>query len=104
ELFLTKSIEEYIKYYSVAYPEEGIDANTDYRRVGIFIGHELIINRVSIEAQLGYYAYQPFKKDIAIYDRVGMKYRFSDKFFGVLSLKTHLFLAEALEDGIGYRI
>ncbi|MFN3753222.1 acyloxyacyl hydrolase [Flavobacterium sp.] len=104
ELFLTKSIEEYINYFSVAYPEDGIDADTDYRRVGIFIGHELIINKISIEAQLGYYAYQPFKKDIAIYDRVGMKYRFSDKFFGVLSLKTHLFLAEALEIGLGYRL
>ena len=72
--------------------------------IGIFIGHELIINKISIEAQLGYYAYQPFKKDIAIYDRVGMKYRLSDKLFVGFSLKTHLFLAEALEIGIGYRI
>ncbi|MEK8179448.1 acyloxyacyl hydrolase [Flavobacterium buctense] len=104
ELFLTKSIEEYINYYSVAYPEDGIDSDTDYRRIGIFIGHELIINKISIEAQLGYYAYQPFKKDIAIYDRVGMKYRLSDKLFVGFSLKTHLFLAEALEIGIGYRI
>jgi len=104
ELFLTKSIEEYINYYSVAYPEDGIDSDTDYKRVGIFIGHELIINRISLEAQIGYYAYQPFKKDIPIYDRVGIKYYFTDKIFGGFTIKTHMFLAEALEFGIGYRI
>ncbi len=104
ELFLTKSIEEYIQYYSVAYPEENISANTDYKRVGVFVGHELIINRISLEAQLGYYVYEPFKKDIPIYDRVGLKYYFTDRLFGGFTIKTHLFLAEALEFGIGYRI
>lgn len=104
ELFLTKSIEEYIKYYAVAYPEAGASADTDYKRIGVFIGHELLINKISLEVQVGFYAYQPFKKDIPIYDRVGIKYYFTDKLFGGFSLKTHLFLAEALEFGVGYRI
>jgi hypothetical protein len=104
ELFLTQSIKEYIKYFSVAYPNQNIDPNTDYKRIGVFIGHELIINRISLEAQLGYYVYQPFKKDIPIYDRVGIKYYFTDKIFLGFTIKTHLFLAEALEFGIGYRI
>jgi hypothetical protein len=104
ELFLTKSIEEYINYYAVAYPEEGISPDTDYKRIGIFVGHELLINKISLEVQLGFYAYQPFKKDIPVYDRVGIKYYFSDKIFGGFTIKTHLFLAEALEFGIGYRI
>jgi hypothetical protein len=104
ELFLTKSIQEYIKYYAVAYPEDGLNASTDYKRVGVFVGHELLINKISLEAQLGFYVYQPFKKDIPIYDRVGIKYYFTDKIFGGFTIKTHLFLAEALEFGIGYRI
>ena len=104
ELFLTKSIQEYVKYYAVAYPEMGVAADTDYKRVGVFVGHELIINRISLEAQLGFYVYQPFKRDIPVYDRVGIKYHFSDHFFGGFTIKTHLFLAEALEFGIGYRI
>ncbi len=94
----------FIKYYSVAYPEKNIDPNTDYKRVGIFVGHELHINKISLEAQLGYYVYQPFKKDIAIYDRVGMKYYFGDRVFGSFTIKTHMFLAEALEFGIGVRL
>jgi hypothetical protein len=104
ELFLTQSIKEYIKYFSVAYPNQNVDPNTDYKRIGVFIGHELIINRISLEAQLGYYVYQPFKKDIPIYDRVGIKYYFTDKIFLGFTIKTHLFLAEALEFGVGYRI
>lgn len=104
ELFLTKSIQEYIKYYSVAYPEQNISPNTDYKRVGIFVGHELMINRISLETQIGYYVYEPFKKDTPIYDRLGIKYYFTKKLFGGFTIKTHLFLAEALEFGIGYRI
>lgn len=104
ELFLTKSIEEYIKYYSIAYPEENISANTDYKRIGVFVGHELMINKISLEAQVGYYVYQPFNKDTVIYDRLGLKYYFTKNVFGGFTIKTHLFLAEALEFGIGYRI
>jgi len=104
ELFLTESFKDYIKYYSVAYPDKHIDATTDYKRVGVFVGHELFINRISLEAQVGYYVYRPFKKDISIYDRVGMKYYFTDKIFGGFTIKTHLFLAEALEFGIGVRL
>ncbi len=104
ELFLTNSFKDYIKYYAVAYPEKGIDPNTDYKRVGVFVGHELFINKISLEAQLGYYVYQPFKKDIPVYDRVGMKYYFTDRIFAGFTIKTHLFLAEALEFGIGYRL
>ena len=104
ELFLTKSMKDYIRYFAIGYPNKNIDPNTDYKRVGLFVGHELMINRISLEAQLGYYVYQPFKKDIPVYDRVGMKYYISDKLFAGFTIKTHLFLAEALEFGIGYRI
>ena len=104
KLFLTNSIKDYIQYYSVAYPEANLDPNTDYKRVGVFIGHELFINRISLEAQVGYYVYQPFKKDIPVYDRVGIKYYVTDKIFAGFTIKTHMFLAEALEFGIGFRI
>ena len=104
ELFLTQSFKEYIKYFAVAYPEMNIDPNTDYKRIGIFIGHELIINKISLEVQLGYYVYCPFNRDIPIYDRVGLKYYFTNNFFGGFTIKTHLFLAEALEFGIGVRL
>lgn len=104
ELFVTNSFKEYIKYYSVAYPDKHIDPNTDFKRVGVFVGHELFVNQLSLEAQLGYYVYQPFKKDVAIYDRIGVKYYMSDKWFSSFTIKTHMFLAEAIEFGIGVRL
>ncbi|WP_298221583.1 acyloxyacyl hydrolase [Flavobacterium sp.] len=104
DLFATTSIKEFIKYRSIAYPDDHLDPNTDYKRVGFFIGHELFINRISIETQLGYYIYRPFEMDRPIYDRLGIKYYWYKNVYSALSVKTHGFLAEALELGIGIRI
>lgn len=104
ELFMTTSDKEYIRFRAIAYPDDAIDLDTDYKRVGIFIGHELFINRISIETQFGYYIYDPAKLDIEVYDRVGLKYYVTKKIFGGISVKTHGFLAEALELAIGVRL
>ncbi len=106
DVFFTTYFKEFIKYKSVAYPEENLDPNTDYKRVGVFVGYELFINRISLEAQVGYYVYQPFKFDIPVYDRLGMKYYLGKqkKMFTGLSIKTHGFLAEALEFIVGVRL
>jgi hypothetical protein len=104
ELFLTNSIKDYIKYMSIAYPEMNLDANTDYKRVGLFAGYELFINKISLEGQVGYYVYRPFKDDIAVYDRIGFKYHFNSKVYTGFSVKTHLFYAEALEFAVGVRL
>ncbi len=104
ELFLTTSFKDFIIFKSIAYPEKNIDPNTDYKRVGLFVGHELFVNRISLEAQVGYYIYEPFKNDISIYDRIGMKYYVTDKISIGFMVKTHIFLAEALEFGVGVRL
>ncbi|WP_309641052.1 acyloxyacyl hydrolase [Flavobacterium sp.] len=104
DLFATTSIKEYIRYRSIAYPDDHLDPDTDYKRVGVFIGHELFINRISIETQVGYYVYRPFKLDIPIYDRLGLKYYWYKNVYSNLAVKTHGFLAEAIELGIGIRI
>lgn len=104
ELFLTNSFKDFIKYKSNAYPELNINPNTDYKRVGAFVGYEMFVNKISLEAQVGYYIYRPFVNDIALYDRVGFKYHFNSKLFASFSVKTHMFLAEALEFGVGVRL
>lgn len=104
EVFFSNFYKDFIKYQATAYPERNLDPNTDYKRVGVFIGHELFINRISLEAQIGYYVYQPYKFDIPVYDRLGMKYYVTKKIFTGLSVKTHGFLAEAMEFVIGMRI
>ena len=104
DVFFTNTFRDFIRYQSVAYPLKNIDPNTDYKRVGVFLGYEMFINRISLEAQLGYYVYQPYKYDIAVYDRLGLKYYFTKKIYTGFSVKTHAFLAEALEFSIGARL
>jgi hypothetical protein len=89
---------------SIAYPEMNLDASTDYKRVGLFVGYELFINKISLEGQVGYYIYRPFKDDLVVYDRIGFKYHFNTKIYTGFSVKTHMFYAEALEFGIGVRL
>lgn len=104
DFFASKYLEEYIKFKSVAYPNENIDKNTDYKRIGIFVGHELFVNRFSIETQVGYYVYLPFDYLGPFYQRIGLKYYFTDKIFSSMSLKTHGAKAEGLEFGVGIRL
>ena len=104
DIFLTLSQKEIIKFKSIAYPESGITADLDYKRVGVFIGHELFINRISVETQVGYYVYNQLKTDGDVYDRVGMKYYITPKIFAGVGVKTHGFLAEAVEFSVGVRL
>jgi hypothetical protein len=104
DVFWAKYLEEYIKYKSVAYPEDNLDGDTDYRKVGIFAGHELFINNMSVEAQAGVYVYAPFNSTGRTYQRVGLKYYFGETLFTEISLKTHLAKAEVLEFTVGVRL
>ncbi|WP_116786914.1 acyloxyacyl hydrolase [Flavobacterium psychrotrophum] len=104
EFFIPKYLKDYIRYMSVAYPETPTNPNTDYHKVGVFGGYELYINRMSLEGQVGYYVYEPYKSTGSLYQRVGMKYYFSKNIFGSVGLKTHGAKAEVMEFGIGYRL
>jgi hypothetical protein len=105
DVFVSEYLKEYIRYRAVAYPEFGaVDPDTDYKRVAVVAGHELFINRLSVETQLGLYVYKPFKYESDLYQRVGVKYYLTDKIFAALSLKAHGGRAEAIETGIGVRL
>ena len=105
DVFISKYLEEFIKYRAIAYPEFELSGDEDYKRVGVFIGHELRINRNAISSQIGYYAYYPYKFSERIYLRFGLKrYLYKDKLFAVISLKSHFAQAEAIEFGFGLRL
>ncbi|HXJ99401.1 MAG TPA: acyloxyacyl hydrolase [Gelidibacter sp.] len=103
EVFFANFLKELIYYYSVAYPEYNVDPDTDYKRLGIFVGHELFINKMSFITQLGYYVYYPYDFEGRIYNRIGLKRYFGDQFFGAITLKAHVAKAEAVEFGVGIR-
>lgn len=104
DAFFSKFLDELIYYQSVAFPEENVSGDEDYKRVGLFAGHELFINKMSVVTQFGYYVYYPFDFEGRTYIRVGLKRYFGDKWFGALTLKSHGAKAEAVEFGVGIRL
>ncbi|WP_223548832.1 acyloxyacyl hydrolase [Aestuariivivens sp. NBU2969] len=104
DVFFSNFLKELIYYKSVAFPEDNISGDEDFKRVGVFVGHELFINKISILSQLGYYVYYPFDFEGRTYFRIGVKRYFGNKWFGALTLKSHGAKAEAVEFGIGVRL
>ncbi|MBT8310361.1 MAG: acyloxyacyl hydrolase, partial [Flavobacteriaceae bacterium] len=104
DAFFSEFLKELIYFNSVAFPEFNVIGNEDWKRIGVFIGHELFINKMSLITQLGYYIYYPYDFEGRVYNRIGLKRYFGDRIFGAVTLKSHAAKAEALEFGIGIRL
>ncbi|MFD1061927.1 acyloxyacyl hydrolase [Winogradskyella litorisediminis] len=104
ELFVSYFLKEFVEHQSIAFPENNVSADTDFKRVGIFAGHELRFNKIAFITHLGYYLYWPVEFESRIYNRLGLKRYFSDKWFGVINVHSHGAKAEAVEFGVGIRL
>ena len=104
DVFFSYFLDELIRFQSTSFPELNVAPDADFKRVGLFVGHELFINKLSLITQLGYYVYYPFDFEGRVYQRIGLKRYFGDKIFGSVTLKTHAAAAEAVEFGIGIRL
>lgn len=104
DVFWMMYMKEFIRYQSIAYFENNYDGTADYKRVGVFAGHELFINKLAIDTQVGYYVYDPSNKFGSLYQRLGAKYYITKNVSAGVSLKTHISRAEAIEFGLGVRL
>ncbi len=104
DIYFSNFLKELIRFQSISFPENGVSVDDDYKRIGLFVGHELFINKMSVITQLGYYVYYPFDFEGQLYNRVGVKRYFGNKVFGAITLKSHGAKAEAVEFGIGVRL
>lgn len=104
EFFISEFLKKEIEYRKASFPNSGLTGDEDYKRASIFVGHEFRLGKFAIPTQLGYYFYWPYKYETRAYTRVGVKHYFSDKLFGVATVKTHAFNAEAIEFGFGVRL
>lgn len=104
EVFFSNFLKEWIRYRAIAFPKGDIQGDEDYKRIGVFVGHELFINKLSVVTQLGYYVYYPVDFEGQTYIRIGMKRYFGKKWFGALTLRSHAAKAEAVEFGVGIRL
>ena len=76
----------------------------DTHKASVFVGHELLFGRLAMVTHLGVYFYNPYKSNPFYYERVGLKYQFTDWLFGALDLKVHRATADALELKAGLRL
>lgn len=101
DYFNSKFLQNYIR--DINFEETKNYNENDYKRIGIFVGHELTQNNFSLISQIGYTIYYPFPYVSRIYERFGFKYNLSKHLFSEVTMKVNLFRAEALELGIGYK-
>ena len=105
DLFLSPFLKDQIEYESIAFSNQyGTTGDEDWKRVGVFVGHELHFNKNAFVTQFGYYAYYDYEFEGRVYFRGGLKRYFTPKIFGAITLKSHGAKAEAVEFGIGIRL
>lgn len=104
DLFLSLKAKHEIQMMAISFPEKGISADTDYKRVGVFAGYELFINNLSIEGQLGAYLHDEYKSHTFLYQHLALKYYIHNNLFISTGLKTHFSKAEAMDFAIGFRL
>ena len=101
DFFDSKFLKNHIKYINST---ENSNYNpSDYKRVGVFIGHELTQHKFAFVSQLGYTVYSHYPYVSKVYERFGFKHQINAHLFTEIGLKVNLFRAEALEFGIGYK-
>ncbi len=103
EVFFSKALERFIDFRAVGNFGDGTTGDEDAKRVGMFLGHELRINRVAVLTQLGYYVYYPYDFEGQTYLRAGLQYYFTKNIIGSITVRSHAAKAEATEFSIGYR-
>ncbi|WGK65397.1 acyloxyacyl hydrolase [Croceiramulus getboli] len=104
DVFFARFLKELIRYESIAFPGEGVTGDEDWRRVGVVIGHELFISKMSFITQLGYHVYYDFDFEGRLYNRIGLKRYFGDTLFAAMTVKSHGAKAEAVEFALGVRL
>ncbi len=105
ELFFSRSLEEFIDYKAAAFPQLNTTGEEDAKRVGLFLGHQLTFNKMSLITHLGYYIYYPYPEYVEqVYNRVGLQRKFTEDWWASVTVRSHGANAEAVEFSIGYRL
>lgn len=103
DLYISPILKDYYEL-NLTIPHTHLKETNDFSRIGLFVGHELFINKLSIETQIGYYVKYPFEYQGLVYETLGLKRYINEKWFASLRLKAHAADAETVEFGIGIRL
>lgn len=73
-------------------------------QVGVYSGVYLPVGKVSLLTGMGVYLRNNFKNFGAFYHRFGMRYQFTERWMGNLTIKAHWGRADYFEYGIAYKL
>ncbi len=74
-----------------------------FSQLGIHVGYSLLFGDMALYYELGAYLATPVQERAPMYTRVGLRQHFTPRLFANLSLKSHFFVADHFEIGLGYR-
>jgi hypothetical protein len=80
------------------------DKLVDIKKASVFFGHELLFGRLAFVSHLGFYVYNPYKSNGFYYERLGLKYHFTNVVFGSIDLKVHGGTADVIEFKAGVKL
>ncbi|AHJ96024.1 acyloxyacyl hydrolase [Hymenobacter swuensis] len=80
------------------------DQLPDVKKAGAYVGHELLFGRLAFVSHLGLYFYNPYKSNRFYYERLGIKYHFTERVFGNIDLKVHGGAADVIEWRLGLKL
>ena len=105
ELFVSYFLKEQIRYEHYAMTEYQLDDIPDFKRVGIYAGHEFFYQKFGLDIGAGYYIYYPYNFETRFYNRLATKYYAGKHWRFSFGLKVHgINRAEALEFGAMYQL
>ncbi|WP_375435330.1 acyloxyacyl hydrolase [uncultured Hymenobacter sp.] len=76
----------------------------DVKKASVVLGHELLFGRLAFVTHLGFYFYNPYKSNTFYYERLGLKYHFTNRIFGAVDLKVHRGAADVIEFKAGMKL
>lgn len=71
--------------------------DVDYQRGSLLFGHEFLLGRFVFSQQLGVYLYDPYHRNDPVYQRYGLNFKVSKKFFIGINLKAHRHIADFMD-------
>ncbi|PID68884.1 MAG: hypothetical protein CR968_00560 [Flavobacteriia bacterium] len=104
DLINSQADKTYANYLYTAMIEEPNRTLNDHKRLGLYVGYEHFFNKISCEADLGYYLYKTMDHYMDTYQTLKIKYHLkqSDLRIG-LGLRIHMFKANYSTIDIQYQ-
>ena len=97
DLFKDQSVMHQMKYDTIT----GNDNKTNLQ-VGIGAVHEVVINRLSLPIQAGFYVYNNYTILPTMYIKLGVNYAITKHLYANFTLKSHYAKADYFSYGVGF--